>query len=161
MIWDYVRTDSLLRFNPLIQDVRDSASFFYFSKGDKTADRAISFAGEVDLLMREHCGTNRRLAVDKIMVHGLRALEKLGVQVLEGEELTEKARAIKGPDEIKAIRCALVSCERAFGEMERRCEPGMTEVDIWSTLHAENIRRGGEWIETRLLSTGPRTNPWF
>ena len=28
-------------------------------------------------------------------------------------------------------------------------------------LHAENIRRGGEWIETRLLASGPRTNPWF
>ncbi|MBT8423374.1 MAG: M24 family metallopeptidase, partial [Silicimonas sp.] len=28
-------------------------------------------------------------------------------------------------------------------------------------LHAENIRRGGEWIETRLLTSGPRTNPWF
>ena len=24
-----------------------------------------------------------------------------------------------------------------------------------------NIRRGGEWIETRLLTSGPRTNPWF
>ena len=23
------------------------------------------------------------------------------------------------------------------------------------------FRSGGEWIETRLLSTGPRTNPWF
>jgi len=28
-------------------------------------------------------------------------------------------------------------------------------------LHAENIRRGGEWIETRLLTSGQRTNPWF
>ena len=28
-------------------------------------------------------------------------------------------------------------------------------------LHAENIRRGGEWIETRLLASGPHTNPWF
>lgn len=35
------------------------------------------------------------------------------------------------------------------------------EVDIWAILHAENIRRGGEWILTRLLSSGPRTNPWF
>src|SRR5919112_3104931 len=32
---------------------------------------------------------------------------------------------------------------------------------IWAVLHAENIRRGGEWIETRLLASGPRTNPWF
>jgi hypothetical protein len=27
--------------------------------------------------------------------------------------------------------------------------------------HATNISLGGEWIETRLLSSGPRTNPWF
>jgi Xaa-Pro aminopeptidase len=37
----------------------------------------------------------------------------------------------------------------------------MSEDDVWSVLHAENIRRGGEWIETRLLASGPRTNPWF
>jgi Xaa-Pro aminopeptidase len=37
----------------------------------------------------------------------------------------------------------------------------MSENDVWSILHAENIRRGGEWIETRLLSSGPRTNPWY
>jgi Xaa-Pro dipeptidase len=39
--------------------------------------------------------------------------------------------------------------------------PGLTEDDVWAVLHAENIRRGGEWIETRLLASGPRTNPWF
>ena len=48
-----------------------------------------------------------------------------------------------------------------MGVMERALEPGMTENDLWAILHAENIRRGGEWIETRLLSSGPRTNPWF
>ena len=37
----------------------------------------------------------------------------------------------------------------------------MTENDLWAILHRGNIARGGEWIETRLLSSGPRTNPWF
>ena len=37
----------------------------------------------------------------------------------------------------------------------------MSEDDIWAVLHAENFRIGGEWIETRLLASGPRTNPWF
>ena len=37
----------------------------------------------------------------------------------------------------------------------------MTENDVWAELHAGNIRRGGEWIETRILASGPRTNPWF
>lgn len=39
--------------------------------------------------------------------------------------------------------------------------PGKTESEIWAELHFENIRSGGEWIETRLLAAGPRTNPWF
>jgi Xaa-Pro aminopeptidase len=86
--------------------------------------------------------------------------------VMEGEELTEKARVIKGPDEIKAMRCASHACETAVPAMEDAARAGvpsgqMSEDDIWAVLHAENIRRGGEWIETRLLTSGPRTNPWF
>jgi Xaa-Pro aminopeptidase len=46
-------------------------------------------------------------------------------------------------------------------EMRKHCLPGVTENDIWAVLHSENIKRGGEWIETRLLSSGQRTNPWF
>jgi Xaa-Pro dipeptidase len=50
--------------------------------------------------------------------------------------------------------------------MEEACRAGvpggkMSEDNVWAVLHAENIRRGGEWIETRLLASGPRTNPWF
>ena len=95
------------------------------------------------------------------MLHGLRALEAHGFLVIPGEEVTEKTRAIKGPDEILAMRCAVHACEMAMQEMEAAAVPGLSEAEIWAELHAANIRRGGEWIETRLLSTGPRTNPWF
>ena len=113
-----------------------------------------------------HAGSNRRLAVDKIMVAGLRALERAGFEVLEGEEVTERTRAIKGPEDILAMRCAHDACEKAIAEMEaftRENVPkgGVSEDDIWAELHKGNIRRGGEWIETRLLASGPRTNPWF
>jgi len=53
------------------------------------------------------------------------------------------------------------ACEQAMYEMQRQTRAGMTENDVWAILHAENIKRGGEWIETRILSSGPRTNPWF
>ena len=162
VIWDFVRLGDLLTgFNPLVRETRGGAAFFYFLAGDRAAACAERFAGEIDVLMRERSGSNRRLAVDKIMLHGARALERLGIEIMEGEEVTEKARVIKGPEEIRAIRCALHSCEQALQAMQDRTEPGMTEVDSWAILHAENIRRGGEWIETRLMSTGPRTNPWF
>jgi Xaa-Pro dipeptidase len=166
VLWDYRQAPFLSAFNPLVREVRSGASFFYNVCGDGTAADARSFAGQVDEVMRARAGTNRRLAVDKIMVHGLRALERAGFEVLEGEEVTERTRAIKGPDEILAMRCASHACEQAVAAMERFAREevpggGVSEDDIWSVLHAENIRRGGEWIETRLLASGPRTNPWF
>ncbi len=112
-------------------------------------------------LIEAHGGGNMRLGVDKIMVHGLRALEAQGFEIMDGEEVTEKARSVKCADEILAMRCASHACEAAMAEMEVACQPGRSEDDIWSVLHAENIRRGGEWLETRLLTSGPRTNPWF
>jgi Xaa-Pro aminopeptidase len=48
-----------------------------------------------------------------------------------------------------------------MARMAEYSEPGRTEQEIWAELHLENIRSGGEWIETRILAAGPRTNPWF
>ena len=166
VMWDYKNAPFLSQFNPLVREVRSGADLFYFDRGDKIDVAADQFSNEVRILIEEHAGQNHRLAIDKIMVHGLRALEAQDLKIMEGEELTEKARSIKGPDEIRAMRCSVHACETAMQKMEyfARTEVprgGVSEDDIWAVLHAENIRRGGEWIETRLLTSGPRTNPWF
>jgi Xaa-Pro dipeptidase len=160
VMWEYKNSPFLVTFNPLVKELRSGASFFYSVTGDTSANDAKNFAAQVDEVMRAHAGSNRRLAVDKIMVHGLRALERAGVEV------TERARAIKGPDDILAMRCAHHACEAAMAEMELATREGvpqgdMSEDAIWAELHKGNIKRGGEWIETRLLASGPRTNPWF
>ena len=161
VIWDYKNAPFLSAFNPLVREARSGADLFYFDRGDKLDVAADAFSTQVLDLIGEHGGGNLRLAVDKPMLHGLRALEAHGFLVIPGEEVTEKTRAIKGPDEILAMRCAVHACEMAMQEMEAAAVPGLSEAEIWAELHAANIRRGGEWIETRLLSTGPRTNPWF
>lgn len=166
VMWEYKNSPFLVTFNPLVKELRTGASFFYNVCGDATAGDARAFAAQVEEVMRAHAGTNRRLAVDKIMIHGLRALERAGFEVLEGEVVTERVRAVKGPDDILAMRAAHRACEAAIAEMEaftRENVPkgGVSEDDIWAELHKGNIRRGGEWIETRLLASGPRTNPWF
>jgi len=161
VLWDFHGCDHLSAHLPLITELRSGASFFYFETGDRTEAHARRFCAEVDQLLRSHAGNNRRLAVDRIEIAGLRALDALGVQVHSGQEVTEFARLIKGPDEILAMRCAVAACEAAVGEMRQAMRAGATENDVWAALHAGNIRRGGEWIETRILSSGPRTNPWF
>ncbi len=166
VIWDYKNSPFLSTFNPLVKEQRSGADLFYFDRGDKVDVAADVFANEVRVLIEEHGGNNKQLAVDKIMLHGLRALEAQGFTVKDGEEVTEKSRSVKGVDEILAMRCAVHACETAVAKMEdyarTQIPNGMvSEDDVWSVLHAENIRRGGEWIETRLLASGPRTNPWF
>ena len=166
VIWDYKNSPFLSRHNPLVREQRSGADLFYFDRGDKTDVAADVLSNDVRTLIAEHGGGNNRIAVDKIMLHGLRALEAQGFEVMDGEEVTEKSRAVKGVDEILAMRCASHACETAMAVMEKAARSGvpqgnMSENDIWAVLHAENIRRGGEWIETRLLTSGPRTNPWF
>ncbi len=161
VLWDFHGCEHLCAHLPLINELRSGASFFYFETGDRTDQHARRFAGQIDELLRTHGGTNRRLAIDRIEVAGLRALDALGVEVCSGQEVTEHARAIKGPDEIKAMRCAVASCEASIDEMRKAMQAGATENDVWAALHAGNIRRGGEWIETRILNSGPRTNPWY
>jgi Xaa-Pro dipeptidase len=161
VLYEYGGLAYLSEFNPLVREVRAGASMFYFATGVRTDEKAELFAHSVDELVREHSGTNRRLAVDKIQIHGLRALESAGFEILDGEEVTELTRVIKGVDEVKAMRCAVHACDEAIAAMREIAHPGVTESDVWAELHKQNIIRGGEWIETRILSTGPRTNPWF
>ena len=161
VLWDFHNCEHLSAHLPLVGEVRHGASFFYFETGDKTDEAAAHFVDEVIGLMRQHGGENKRLAVDKIETPGYVRLIEHGVTVIEGQMLTEHARAIKNDNEIRAMLCAVHACEMAVEEMRYAMRPGVSENEMWAALHAGNIKRGGEWIETRILSSGPRTNPWF
>jgi len=73
----------------------------------------------------------------------------------------EHARVIKSQEELVLMQCAIDVCEVGVQKMREAMEPGITENALWAKLHEANIALGGEWIETRLLSSGPRTFPWF
>jgi Xaa-Pro aminopeptidase len=45
--------------------------------------------------------------------------------------------------------------------MRETLRPGVTENALWAILNQTNAEMDGEWLETRLLSSGPRTNPWM
>ena len=146
--------------SPVIDEIRLATNYIYLY-GGQVAERAAHWAAELVGLLAEHGDGRLRLAVDKCEPPGIFALQALGVEIVEGQELTEHARAVKSPDEIELMLWSVRVCEAALERMRRRSEPGRTEVEIWAELHHENIRYGGEYIETRLLTTGPRTNPWY
>ena len=161
VLFDYFSCEHLSDHSGVVDEVRPAVSWMYLYGGELTEARVRRWAADIAELVREHGGAEPRIAVDHLNPEGIAELARLGISVGNGEAVMEQARLVKSPDEILAMRRAIVACEAAMGEMQAKLEPGITENELWAELHRGNIARGGEWIETRLLSSGPRTNPWF
>ena len=161
IVFDFHGSAHLSAHLDLVDEVRPGRGWYFFKSGPRVAEHAAAWAAEIADLIFAHGGGNRRLAIDNADRHGIAALQALGISVQDGQEVMEVARALKSEDEIKAMRCALATCEMAMRVMQAHLVPGVTEQALWAHLHHENVARGGEWIETRLLASGPRTNPWF
>ena len=161
VLFDYANHPHLAEGLPGVDEYRPITTFYFFAASYHSEARARVFADEIDDLMRAHGGGNRRLAVDRLSFIGTDALREKGLVLADGEAISEKARAIKSSGELQLMRASMAVCEAGCKAMEEALEPGISENALWSKLHETNIRLGGEWIETRLLSSGPRTNPWF
>jgi len=83
------------------------------------------------------------------------------VTLCDGQSLMEQARIIKSDEELALMQWTMRVCESGMQRMYEENKPGISEQELWAWLHFENMRNGGEWIETRLVASGPRTNPWM
>ena len=161
ILWDYHNCEHLSDGYETIDEVRPAISCFYFSAGTRLQERTTRWADEILDVVRQYGGGNMRLAVDKCEPDGTFALSNRGLDIIEGQELTEHARKIKSVEELQLMDWTIQVCQSGMWRMREASTDGRTENEVWAELHFENIRNGGEWIETRLLSAGTRTNPWF
>ena len=161
VLFDYANHPHLVSGLPTVDEYRVMPVFYYFAVGPRSTELARRFGAEIADLMHRYGGGNRRLAVDRLSHLGTDALRAQQLELLDGQEVTEHARAVKSPEEIVLMRASLAVAEAGCQAMRETLAPGITENALWAKLHETSIRLGGEWIESRLLSSGPRTNPWF
>ncbi|KIC29227.1 M24 family metallopeptidase [Leisingera sp. ANG-M6] len=146
---------------PGIDEVRNAIGWMFMCAGDKATDRLTPWAAEISDLVKQYGGGNLRLGVDRMEPEGVHALSEHGLQIIDGGQITETARAIKSADEIELMRWTIRVCEAGMARIYDHSVPGVTEQELWAHLHFENARSGGEWLETKLLTCGPNTNPWY
>ena len=161
ILYEYFNCGHLAKHLTLIDEIRQGITWDYFSVGDQVENQLKKWTGEVENLMNLHCGKNKRLAIDVSNGPGILALNKIGLEILDGKEILEQARKIKSKEEIQCIKASMEVCEKGVRLMRKELKAGMTEDELWALLHKTNIESGGEWIEGRILSSGPRTNPWM
>ena len=161
IIFEFDAHEFLSNHNPLITEVRHAVTYLYFTAGDKSKERAKIWASEIVDIVKEHGKGNKRLALDHCAPEGIHELRSNGLELANGEEVMELARLIKSEDEMMAMRRSIFSCEKSMEMMRHHFKPGITEQELWSRFQMEAVSRGAEWIETRLLASGPRANPWY
>jgi Xaa-Pro dipeptidase len=161
VLFEFLHCEFLADGLETVDEVRPGTSSVHLIAGSNAADANRRWAAEISDLVLSHGGGNRRLAVDRLDWAAAAALQKHGIDLVEGQPLAEKSRGIKTVEEIKLMREVVRACEGGVVELQNAIAPGITENALWSLLHQSNIAAGGEWIETRLLASGPRTNPWY
>jgi Xaa-Pro dipeptidase len=159
--FEYRGAEHLVAGLETVDEVRPAYAWFYQYSAENLHEWVETWADEILSALREREAGPLRLAVDKLEPPGVDALRRRGVTLVEGQELTEHARLIKSAEEIELMRWTIRVCEAGMARIYEASVAGMTEQEIWAELHHENARSGGEWLETRLLTVGERTNPWF
>ena len=147
--------------NEFIDAIRPSITSDYMMVATRAEEMAERWARDITEWIHDHGGGNRRIAVDRGDLLVLAAAAQQGLSTCDGKGIMQHARAIKSDEEVTAFVTSLRTTEAAVTQMRASIEPGMRESDALSILAKECIARGGEYPETRLLSSGPRTNPWF
>lgn len=144
-----------------VDEVRPAITASFVAAGEAIREREQRFAREIAALLHELIGTERKIGVERINAGAVQALAAQGYLLVDAQAPVERARAIKSREELKCVRASLRATESAVARLRAAIRPGVSENALWSVLHQAVIEQNGDYCETRLLSSGTRTNPWF
>ena len=162
ILFDYPKSEHLSEGMITIDEIRETETWDFFSSGNNYEKQAKVWADSISSLVKKYSPDNFNLAIDVSEPIGIQYLSnQFGLNISNAQNLLELARVIKSEDEIWCMKAAIKVAELGMFAMKENLTAGMTEEEIWSFLHKVNIEKGGEWFETRLLNSGPRTNPWL
>jgi Xaa-Pro aminopeptidase len=143
-----------------VQEARNSR-IVWSSVGGRDTATAKPFAEEIAALVREHGRGSKKIGLDRCGHLQALALEGEGLEVTDCQQEILHARRIKTDEEIACLRLSMAAAEFAVAAVREAVKPGISEQELFALMYGEVIRQGGEFVETRLLTSGPRTNPWF
>ena len=162
ILFEYPKSEHLAEGIGTVDEIRDCIVWDFFSNGNNVYDKALQWAASVDDLMKHYVSENNNLAIDTLDPAGISSLkDNYKYNLVNAQKFLETARSIKSKDELICMEASLRNAEKGIHIMHEKLEANMTEEELWSYLHKANIETGGEWFDTRLLSSGPRTNPWL
>lgn len=142
----------------IVDDVRQ-AGWWQFV-GDHRFGEADRMAQQIRDTLAEFGAEGEPLAVDRVDVLAILALQRAGIDVIDAASLTDAARTIKTPLEIEMMRHNGLIGDAMMEEFQAAIRPGVSEFELLAVLSDGLLRRRGEALFSRLVASGQNTNPW-
>jgi Xaa-Pro aminopeptidase len=144
-----------------VDELRPARTASFVAAGPQIAERERAWAAEMADLIESLAGRGATVGLERLNAGSALALAERGLKIVDAQAPVEMARAIKSDEEMKCVIASLRATEIGVGALRAAIRPGLTEAELWSVLHRSVIAQNGDYVETRLLNAGARTNPWF
>ena len=144
-----------------IDEVRPARTASFVAAGQHIVDVERAWAADMAAELTRLVGPKPTVGLERLNAGVAIALAAAGVRVVDAQHALELARSVKSAEELACVTASLRATEIGVAALRDAIRPGLTEAQLWSVLHASVIAQNGDYIETRLLSAGSRTNPWF
>jgi len=149
--------NSIHRSRLVVDDVRPMHAWEFIDGADAEAD---VWARETVAAIRELGATGDAVAVDRLGTPGYLALQRAGVTIVDSGAVTAAAREVKTPEEIRLLEVNGGIVTEMLAASEFALAPGVRERELLAVLSDTLLRRGGEFLATSTVCSGPNTNPW-
>ncbi len=125
----------------------------------REAKRPEVIANRIAEVLREHDLMDAPLAVDIAHPPVLFALQRLGLEIVDGQELLLKARAVKTTEEIRLLTQACTLVDAAYEALYELMRPGVRENDCVAEVNRVLYSMGSEFVEGVNAISGERCSP--
>jgi Xaa-Pro aminopeptidase len=117
------------------------------------------FARQIKKALTDRGIANQPIGIDIMELPMLRALEKAGVEVVDGQQAMLDAREVKTPDEIELLKLAAAMVDAVYVDICRAIRPGTRENELVAIANDRLFRMGSERVECVNSVSGPRGRP--
>ena len=138
-------------------DVRRMHAWEFFDDPETEAD---AWADELLAAVREVGAEGSTVAVDRLGTPGYLALARRGIEVGDSAPVTQDARRVKTPQELRLLDVNGALVMEMLAAFEQAIAPDVSERDLLAVLAGVLIRGGGEYLATNTVCSGSNTNPW-
>jgi len=123
------------------------------------ANRAGDVAAKVYGVLAEHGLTGAPLGIDIVEPPVLFALQQMGIEVVDGQQVFLEARRIKTRDEITLLTTAAAMVDAAYDDLYEFLRPGVRENECVGLVSKRLFDLGSEQVEGVNAISGERCSP--